>query len=82
MKSLSCGSPKGCAGARATPSLHDKVLQEFWIGSKMIYFRNLGWTRLCEIRPLIKGLNYALDEVFDEGLNHVLTWACREVVKS
>jgi hypothetical protein len=29
----------------ATPSLHDKVLQEFWIGSKLIYFRNLGWIR-------------------------------------
>jgi hypothetical protein len=36
--SLSCGSPKGYVGARATPSLHDEVLREFWIGSKPIYF--------------------------------------------
>jgi hypothetical protein len=45
--SISCGSPKGCVGARATPLLYDKVLQEFWIGSKPIYFRNLGgiWIR-------------------------------------
>jgi hypothetical protein len=43
--SLSCGSPKGCIGARSTPSLHDEVLEEFRIGSKPIYFRNLGWIR-------------------------------------
>jgi hypothetical protein len=41
--SLSYGSPKGCIGARATPSLHDEVLREFRIGSKAIYFHNLGW---------------------------------------
>jgi hypothetical protein len=53
--SLSRGSPKGCVGARATPPLHDEVLQKFRIGSKPIYFRNLGWIRiqkesLCAIR--------------------------------
>jgi hypothetical protein len=44
--SLSCGSPKGCVGARVTPSLHDEVLWEFWIGSKPIYFHNLGWIQI------------------------------------
>jgi hypothetical protein len=53
--SISCGSPKGCVGARATPLLHDKVLQEFQIGSKPIYFHNLGWIRIrkeswCAVR--------------------------------
>jgi hypothetical protein len=43
--SLSCGSPKGCVGVRETPPLHDEVLREFRIGSKLIYFHNLGWIR-------------------------------------
>jgi hypothetical protein len=37
--------PKGYVVLRATPPLHDEVLQEFWIGAKPIYFRNLGWIR-------------------------------------
>jgi hypothetical protein len=32
--SLSCGSPKGCVGARSNPPLHTVVLREFWIRSK------------------------------------------------
>jgi hypothetical protein len=43
--SLSCVSPKGCVGARVTPSLQAEVMPEFWIGSKPIYFRNLDWIR-------------------------------------
>jgi hypothetical protein len=39
------GSPKGYIGARATPSLHNEVLREFRIGSKAIYFHNLGLIR-------------------------------------
>jgi hypothetical protein len=41
--SLSCGFPKGCVGARTTLPLHAVVLREFWIWSKMIFLRNLGW---------------------------------------
>jgi hypothetical protein len=43
--SLSCGSQKGCVGARVTPPLHVKVLRKFRIVSKPIYFSNLGLIR-------------------------------------
>jgi hypothetical protein len=40
--------PKGCVGVRSIPSLHTEVLGEFRIGSKPIYFGNLGWIRDSE----------------------------------
>jgi hypothetical protein len=64
----------GCVGARATPTLHDEVLQKFWIGSKPIYFRNLGWIRIRKESSCTVGVRVL------QGAAHAALSRCAGVV--